>query len=403
MPSFEPFPGLRYSLSHISSLDDVVCPPYDVISPDERLALAARNPSNIVRLEMPDVADGAGEDPYVGAAQLLDSWRDGGVLHRDHTPSFYGHRMSWTEPDGTRRRTLGVIGALRLEEPGAGSGILPHEHTLPKARSDRLALLRAARANLSPIWGLSTATGLTSLLPEAAHPVESTTDEEGVTYQLWPIDDPDTVAAVAASVASAPVLIADGHHRYATALAYQAERRAATGDNGDHDLVMALVVELVDGEIAVQAIHRLLAALPDGFDLVEALAAWAELTPTGPPDATIEARMAAAGSMAVVTADGTWLARPGPAMISGAAHDLDSSRLDVALAALPAHDVHYQHGWAHSRDAVRTGAAQAAVLVRPATVAQISAIGAGGVRMPPKTTFFWPKPRTGLVVRDLID
>lgn len=401
MPDFEPFAGLRYAPSRISSLGDVVCPPYDVISPEERAALVARSPSNIVRLEMPDPSDG--RDPYAGAAELLDAWRDGGILRRDPEPCLYGHRMSWVDDTGTTRRTLGVIGALRLEAPGPGAGILPHEQTMRKAKSDRLSLLRAARANLSPIWGLSTAAGLTDLIPTARHPVESTVDDDGVTHELWPVDDPAAVAAIGAAIRSAPVLIADGHHRFETALAYQAERTEAVGGGGQHDLVMALVVELVDHEVCVQAIHRLVSGLPDGTDLLAAVEVWAELTPTGPPDATIEARMAAEGAWAVVTPDGTWLARPRPALAARAAQDLDSSRLDVVLADLPAHDVYYQHGWAICTEAVRSGRAQAAVLLRPPTVEQISAIGAGETRMPPKTTFFWPKPRTGLVVRDLVD
>ena len=135
----------------MTSLDDVVCPPYDVISESERLALEARSPSNIVRLELPQ-DDDSGVDRYERAAALLDAWRDGGILHRDGEPAFYGYRMRFTDPAGAPRQTIGVIGALGLEPPG--TGILPHEETTPKAKTDRLELLRATRANLSPIWGL---------------------------------------------------------------------------------------------------------------------------------------------------------------------------------------------------------------------------------------------------------
>jgi uncharacterized protein (DUF1015 family) len=206
---------------------------------------------------------------------------------------------------------------------------------------------------------------------------------------------------VAALVTSAPVLIADGHHRYETATAYQAERRAETGQPGAYDLVMALIVELAEDELSVQGIHRLISGLPPDVDLLDTLAAAFDITPTEPADATITTRMTESGSMGLVTADGTWLLRPRADTTSAAAHDLDSSRLEVALATLPEHQVVYQHGWDHAAAAVAQGQAQAAVLLRPVTVEQIASTGRGGEKMPPKTTFFWPKLRTGLVIRQV--
>ena len=401
VPRFEPFPGLRYSPSHIRSLDDVVCPPYDVISESQRQALEARSPSNIVRLELPqeDGRPGTG-DRYERARMLLDAWRDGGVLHRDAAACFYGYRMSYTDPAGRAASTVGVIGALGLEPPG--EGILPHEETTPKAKTDRLELLRATRANLSPIWGLSPGTGLSGHIAVPAHPLERATDEDGIVHELWPISEPERLAAIRAAVESQPVLIADGHHRFETALNYRAERAAAGAAAVDDDAVMTLVVELSDEQLTVQAIHRLMVGLPAGFDLAEALGKWFDVTPTGPVDRTILERMDDAGALAVLTPDQVWLARPRAAVSEAATHDLDSSRLDVARVDLPAHQVLYQHGWDNCAAAVAGRSASAAVLLRPATVAQIAAISRGGVRMPPKTTFFWPKPRTGMVVRELL-
>lgn len=397
MPRFEPFAGLRYAPSHIRSLDDVVCPPYDVISESQRAALVERSPSNVVRLELPE-----GPNAYVDAADLLDSWRDGGILVRDHEPALYGHRMSFRDQSGSVRSSVGVIGALGLEPPG--TGILPHEETTPKARTDRLELLRATRANLSPIWVLTPATGLAELCQVPEHPSCHAVDETGATHELWPIAEPERVRAIADLVASRPVLVADGHHRYETGLAYQAEQRSALGDGGgDHDAIMALVVELAPEQLSVQAIHRLIHGLRAGFDLLGALEPFFELTPTAPPDSTIADRMDDAGALAVLTRDGSWLARPRPDVTSAATHDLDSSRLDVALASLPDHHLVFQHGWANAAAEAAGGLVDAAVLLRPAAVAQIAAVAAGGVRMPPKTTFFAPKPRTGLVIRDLVD
>lgn len=393
MPSFAPFRGLRYSLSHVGSLDAVVCPPYDVISADDRAALAQRSPYNVVHVEVPDPAEA---DPYAVAATLLDAWRDGGVLRREAEPAFYGHRMTSVDDAGRTRRSVGVIGALGLEPPGAG--ILPHEQTVPKARTDRLALLGATGTNVSPIWALTPGTGLAALCGEPAHPAEHAT-ADGVTHELWPITDAEQVAAISAHVGAEPVLVADGHHRYETALAHQAERRATDGPGG-HDAVMALVVELDDSQLSVQAIHRVVADVEEEA-LLAALRRWFDLQATDPVDAGVLVRSEAGGGPTVVTSSGTWLARPSSEVTAAATHDLDSSRLDVALADLAA-TVSFQHGWRLATAPVASGQATAAILLRPATVDQIAAVSRGGVRMPPKTTFFWPKPRTGLVLRELL-
>lgn len=393
------------------SLDDVVCPPYDVISESDRAALVGRSPTNVVRLELPsddvdqleDQASGSADgapDRYETAARLLDAWRDGGVLHRDPVPAFYGYRMTFTDPSGERRQTVGVMGALGLEPPG--SGILPHEETTPKAKTDRLELLRATRANLSPIWGLTPSAGLSKLAEAPEHPADHASDSDRVLHELWPIIDPGRVDAIRSVVESQPVLIADGHHRFETALNYQRERGAAGVASDADAFVLALIVELSQDQLTVQAIHRLIGDLPAGFDLPSALEEWFDVTPTSPVDRTILTRMEEAGALAILTRAGAWLARPRGSVAAAATHDLDSSRLDVALAAIPHHHLAFQHGWDNCAAAVATGQVNAAVLLRPASVEQIAAIAAGGVRMPPKTTFFWPKPRTGMVIRELL-
>jgi uncharacterized protein (DUF1015 family) len=397
VPRFLPFAGLRYRQDRVR-LDDVVAPPYDVIAPEEQIALEERSPYNAVRVELP--RDEGDRNRYDRARDLLEAWQEQGILATDPVPAFYGHRMTFADESGRRRHSLGVIGALGLEPPGAGD-ILPHEHTTPKAKSDRLQLLTATATNLSPIWGLSLAAGLSSLI-EAPPNTPAATDPEGVVHELWPITDEASIEAISASVASAPVVIADGHHRYETALTYQNQRREnERGRSGRFDFVMALVVELSEDQLAVRAIHRLLTGLPPDFDFPAAFAASFDLSPTEAVDATIGGRMLAAGALALVTPEGTWLMRPKPELVS--AQDLDSSRLDVALEKLPDHHLIYQHGWDLAAAAVAKGEAQAAVLLRPASVDKIAATGRGGRRMPPKTTFFWPKPRTGLVFRSVAD
>jgi uncharacterized protein (DUF1015 family) len=391
---FLPFPGLRYDLDRVD-LGAVISPPYDVIDDAQRAELAGRDPHNAVHLDVP-AADGD-RDRYAVARELLAAWRREGVLVDDDRPSFTVYRLAYDDDAGVPRRTTGVIGALELSPPG--TDILPHEHTTPKARSDRLDLMRATRANTSAIWGLSLAKGLTGLLPTGDAPTATVDDGEGVVHSVWVVDDPATCAAIADAVAEVPVVIADGHHRYETSLAYLDERRAA-GDPGGATATLAYLVELVEDELTVRAIHRLVDGLPAGFDLVAALDPWFE--PAGPPPegVPITTAMDRAGALCAVTPGGEVLLRPRPEALADA-RDLDSARLDVALAALPPHTLRFQHGADNVRAAVANGDAQAGVLLRPATVAQIEATAHGGERMPPKTTFFHPKLKTGLVFRDV--
>lgn len=395
MPRFEPFRGLRYDTDRVS-LVDVTAPPYDVIDDRQRAELASE-PHNAVRIDLP--VDEDGQDRYDVARRLLHEWQDEGVLVTDDDPTFTVHRMIFTDEAGVERRTTGVIGALELWPPGAGE-ILPHEHTTKKAKSDRLDMLRSTRHNLSAIWGLSLARGLTDLLPTDAEPDGDWTDPDGVHHTIWTIRDADRNGRIAATVLDSPIVIADGHHRYETSLQYRDERRVMDGPGTPADLTMCYVVELVEEELTVQPIHRLLDGLPPGAEPAILLGEWFEITPTDPfgPDAV--ERLVEAGGMGLVDATGTFLLRPRTGAFADDV-DLDTVRLEQAREALPAHEIRYQHGVANVVDAVAAGDAQVAVLMRPATVPQIQAIAHGGERMPPKTTFFAPKPATGIVFRPL--
>jgi uncharacterized protein (DUF1015 family) len=396
VPRFEPFRGLRYDSAR-ADLAAVTAPPYDVIDDQQRAELAGRDPHNVVRLDLP--VDEAGVDRYEVAQRLLAEWRGEGVLRLEDEPAFYVYRMDHTDSLGRARHTTGVIGALELSRPGEG-GILPHEQTTPKAKTDRLEMLRACEANLSPIWGLSPASGLAQLCARADDLLGDWSDTEGVRHRLWRVTDAETVEAISTTVASSPVVIADGHHRFETSLAYRDERHAAGDGPGGYDLTMTLVVELADDELTVLPIHRLLAGLPDSVHLVEDLIEWFEVDEVeGPVGPEIVDEMEAEGALCLITADGAWLLLPTDAVDEATGRDLDSSRLDVALASLPEHTLTFQHGVEQVVRAVEKGDAQAGVLLRPATVGQIVEIANGGERMPPKTTFFHPKPRTGPVLR----
>jgi uncharacterized protein (DUF1015 family) len=411
MPQLLPFAGLRPGLAVVGSVDVVICPPYDIITEEQRVSLLARSPYNVVRVELPN-------GQYGEAARLLEGWQMSRALVREDRPALYGYRMSYVAPNGEPRHTLGVMGALVLEPPGRG--ILPHENTTPKAKSDRLELIRATHANTSPIWCLSSETGLADALGpvpagknEGGQGITSARDDDGTLHEIWPVTGPATHHAVAKVVAASPLLVADGHHRYETALAYQAERRAgasggergergekgAGGTKAGYDAVLTLVVELSEQQLQVMAIHRVVSALPAGFDLVGALGASFELKPTTAEGPKLLAEMAHEGALALVTASGCWLATPRAAG-AAAGYELDSSRIDAALAGLPPHKLAYEHDIAQALMAIRKGEANGAVFCRPATVSQIARTAHGGDRMPPKTTFFWPKPRTGMVMRD---
>ncbi|MGI8758817.1 MAG: DUF1015 family protein [Acidimicrobiales bacterium] len=398
MPRFEPFAGLRYR--EPSDLGALTAPPYDVIDERQRAALASRSPYNAVRLELP--VGGDGEDPYQSAARLLQEWRGDGVLVDDDGPSFYLYRMGYRDEQGRARQTSGVIGALELSVPGEGD-VLPHEHTTPKAKSDRLALLEATQCNLSPIWGLSLAKGLGALAEPVGPPLARCTDELGAHHRLWRVTAPAALEAVASLVGSAPVVIADGHHRYETALAHRDRRREHDGGApGPHDLVMALVVELAEDELSVQPIHRLLRELPADLDVVEALAPWFEAEAAPGDEEPLPVLMDHAGALGLALPDGTsWLLAPRAGAFPDEIPDLDSSRLDVARAGLPAHEVTFQHGASTVLRQVKGYQGRAGVLLRPATVAQITATAERRDRMPPKTTYFHPKLRTGMVFRSI--
>jgi uncharacterized protein (DUF1015 family) len=392
---FQPFTGIRYALDAVD-LARVICPPYDVIDPAQREVLAARDAHNAVLIDLP--ADDGERSRYDVARDLLAAWQADGVLVTEGVPTFTVHRMSYVDDAGMPRHTTGVIGALELTPPG--TDILPHEHTTPKAKSDRLDLLRHCRANTSAIWGLSLAKGLTDLLPVDTEPTAVIDAGDGVVHTVWVVDDPNVCAGVAVAVAADPVVIADGHHRYETSLAYRAEREAADGDPGPAAATLAYVVELVEDELTVRAIHRLVHGLPPGTDLVAALDPWFEAIGPPPPGVAVTQAMQQSGALCAVTPDGEVLLRPRPDALADT-RDLDSARLDVALASLPDHGVQFQHGVDNVRDAVARGDGQFGVLLRPATVAQIEATAHGGERMPPKTTFFHPKLPTGLVFRAL--
>lgn len=405
MALFQPIRGIRYDLDRVE-LADVVAPPYDVVDDEARARLQARSPYNAVFVELGRA--GADDDRYDRATRHFDEWLAEGILRTDDEPGYYVYRMGWRDDAGRAHQTTGVVGALELSDPDEGR-VLPHERTLGKPKGDRLRLLRACRANLSPVWALSLAEGLSDLCQVTGPPVGRATDEEGVHHRLWRITQPGVVAAITDTAGSAPAVIADGHHRYETALAYRQERRAATGAAaGDFDQVLALLVELTEDQLRVQPIHRLLSGLPDDYDLMAALRPFFDVEPVevppGPEQTVttwLTGLMAAEGALALVDGERTWLLRHRDAR--RAADEPDAMALDAALATFPEHQLDFHQSAGTVMEMVAAGKAQAGALVRPVAVRHIEAAARARHRMPPKTTFFAPKPRTGMVFRRLHD
>ncbi|CAN5655977.1 DUF1015 domain-containing protein [soil metagenome] len=412
MPRFEPFAGLRYRMS--TDLDPVTAPPYDVIDEPERAELAARSPYNAVRLELPADEDAEdGEDRYQAAARVLARWLEIGMIMADDPASFYLYRMGYHDEAGRARQTTGVIGALGLERLDGEGDVLPHEHTTARAKSDRLQLLEATKCNLSPIWCLSLAQGLSAMVEPLGPPFARATDTDGVHHRLWRVNSPAIVDTLAEVVASAPLIIADGHHRYETALAYQDQRAAAGAGPGAHDLIMALVVELAEDEVSVRPIHRLITGLPTDLDVLDALSPWFKAEDVGNGvgggDESLAETMDRFGALGLALPDGSLRLLhpradafpPFPPFPPDDLLDLDASRADHARAQLPAHEVAYRHDGDDLVRRVTGSPGSAGLLLRPATVDQIAGAARQGVRMPPKTTYFHPKPRTGMVFRSI--
>ena len=394
MPRFEPFQALRYRSN--SELHAVCSPPYDVLSDADRLALATQHQNNIVHIDMPVSASG---NAYEHAASILQQWIIDGVMVRDETTTFTLYRMRFTDSTGKPRNVVGVIGALEVVDEGAGV-VLPHERTTPKAKTDRLELTRATDANLSPVWGLSLAVGLSALLTEPAELLGELTDDLGVVHSVERVTNTNRIAQISAAIAAHPVVIADGHHRYAISRTYRNETRERTNSTSTGaELTMTYINELIDEQLSVAAIHRLYEGLTYK-ELAAALSPFFTFTDADPVGPTTLSQMNERGSLCLVAKAGRthWLTPIAERFTS--VRNLDSAYLEHALSSVQ-HEVRYQHGVTEVQHELQTSDATAAILIRPVSVAEIQRTANEGLLMPPKSTFFSPKLRTGFVLREM--
>ena len=387
MPRVAPFRGLRYDPSIAGPLAQLTAPPYDVISAPRRDRYLDSSPFNVVHL---DLAEGS-TDPaapsnrYARAGALLASWESAGVLRLAPAPVYYAYEVSWPTGELAAGSFRGVFVALTLEP--WGGGVIPHEHTMPGPVADRLELLRATRTHLSPIYG--TVAGpcqpLADLLEVtcAQAPLEDLVDEEGVTHRLWELPDG---APIDRWLAAEELLIADGHHRYTTALAYRDERHGIDGP-GSWDAILTLVVDTGTQDVPVLPYHRV---------QIAGTAATAD-----EPEADL------AGVLRRVRDDDLVIGviargpqgRPayGLRTLHGAPPAVRALHDELLDRHAPGDALRFTHSAWDADEAVRSGEAVAAYILPPSTPDHILAAIERGDRLPRKSTFFWPKPRTGLI------
>ncbi len=421
MAEIQPLRALHYNLSRTGGLQDVVAPPYDVIDAEQRAALAARSPYNVVALDLPE--SGPDGDPYAHAAALLRAWRADGILVRDKAPALWPLEQDYVGPDGRARTRHGFLARVRVEPYGPGR-IRPHERTHPGPKQDRLDLTRATRTNLSPIFSLfSDPSGAAWDAVRAATsqaPWSRITDADGTVNRLWRVSDTDAIERAAAAVSGAELLIADGHHRYETARVYADE----IGGEGAHRYVLMCLVALQDSGLTVFPTHRLVrgltparrealtAAIARDFQVTD-LSNREALTPTPSEHVAI-------GYFDAVCRQPQMLALKTPEIAAAALPDRSPAyrRLDTAVLealilrnALGLTDEQIDHldGLGYARDdrqalaLVDGGHYDVAFFMAPMPIAAVQAVTAAGEILPPKSTYFFPKVPTGLVFSELVD
>ena len=421
--AIEPFRGLRYD-PRVVNPDDVIAPPYDVVTDEDVRALRGHSPYNIAHVETP----GVGEAAYRDAAEALRRWQAAGVLCRDETPAYYAYEQRFSLHGATHVRRC-FFARLRLHEPDEGI-VRPHEATMSGPVEDRLNLLRATRTNVSPIFAMfeDTARQAQAVLEDAdrREPAFEATEENGDRHRLWVVDGPEVTRALTDALAASNVTIADGHHRYRTALTY---RREDTSEAAQW--VLAGMVPVDDPGLLVLPNHRLvkadavpadfLARLSELYDIV-ALApepwggaavrrTWEEASKAG-GGTTFGVLGIEPGRLHVLTARSAEdVDRAMPQHWSPALRALDvtiltqtvlAPRLGIDQVALVAGErVAFTEEVEEAWRQVEAGRYRLAFLINPVRVAQIIAVADAGEVMPQKATFFYPKLRTGMVLNPL--
>jgi uncharacterized protein (DUF1015 family) len=431
MPDVMAFRGVRYDVARVGTLSDVVAPPYDVIDPALQDRLYRASEYNVIRLELnrEEPGDAEAHARYARAARFLRDWLRQGILRQEDHAALYLYEQTF-EVEGTTHARRGFLGRVRLESFGQGK-IYPHEQTLSGPKADRLALYHATGFNLSPIFGLypdadgavlrTIESGLRDRTPLVA------TDHLGVENRLWVVEDQQAHAAVRGLMAARPVFIADGHHRYETGLRYREDRARAgelSGDDDPANFCLMMLVGMNDPGLLILPTHRLISGFPGltAEALAERLTPHFEVTISGEGEAGCRGTwhaMAEAGEQDLLgfgtVSDGRWLLarlRSDEAMDRLAPEHSPEWRslgvsvlhvlvLDSLLKGLGTPASRYVHLLREVLDDIAAHGCDLACLVPPARMEHVEAIASGLETMPPKSTYFYPKLLTGLVLNPL--
>jgi uncharacterized protein (DUF1015 family) len=433
MADIRAFRAFRYDLGQVGPLGDVIAPPYDVIDPPLQDALYARSPYNVTRLILNKEQPGDDEraNRYTRAANFLRDWQRNGVLTQDSARSLYVYHQDF-EAEGRRHTRRGFLARVRLEPFGKGR-VYAHEETLSGPKADRLKLFHATQMNLSPVFGLypdedKAVQGLLDRAVGRSLPLEAT-DHLGVVSRLWSVSDQHVVSQVTGLMGSKPVFIADGHHRYETGLRYLEDRRAAgevANDEAAPNFILMMLVSMSDPGLLILPTHRLVSGLPGltGEKLRELLGSQFTVEEVGRGDkgaADAWELIQADGSQDLLgfgtTADGIWHTARNRDRVWMAALAADHSPAWRSLAVSILHVVVLDHlvpralhaqpqcRYVHLLREVTEASAgrqcDLAVLVPPATMRHVEETAGNLEKMPPKSTYFYPKLLSGLVFNPL--
>jgi len=428
MADIHPFRALRYDLQRVSA-SQVVTQPYDKITPAMQERYYAASPHNLVRIILGrrEPADNAANNVYTRAAAYGRQWRAGGILRQDSDPSIYVYSQTFTAPSGSKFERRGFIALGRLEDYSA-KVVFRHEQTLSKPKADRLDLLRATRTHYEQLFLLYEDSGeIDSLLAPApnAGPAIDVADEYGVTHRVWQISDPGIIASVQKKMRDKKLVIADGHHRYETALNFRNECRAAASaaskPEAPYEFVMMTLVNMNDPGLLVLPTHRVVHSL-NSFSVDEFRKSSSQLFAVEDIDpaldgahatALLRERGRAGTALLAVTASRAFLLHSPKAAgaqffagLSSRQQALDVVQLHKCLLEgvlkLSEESIRDQHNLSYLREApealdqVRKRAANIAFLMNPCPVAQVRDIALAGEVMPQKSTDFYPKLLSGL-------
>jgi len=434
MADVNPFRGLRYDLGQVGSLSDVTAPPYDVISPKQQTELYELHPCNVIRLILnrDEPGDSDPEARYKRAAMFLKHWQSERILIPEHEDALYVYHQEF-DWEGRHYVRQGFMARVRIEEFAKGK-IFPHEQTLAGPKADRLALTKACKMNLSPVFGLyPDPTGeVNADLAQAvigATPLEAT-DHLGVLHRMWPVTNVGVINAVRRQLHDAPVFIADGHHRYETANTYRnwlKEQGQYRGDSDPSNFVLMMLVGMSDPGLAILPTHRLVSDLPAlaSGELANAISSHLAVESMGTGDEAAQKtwlRIERDGGQNVfgfgTASDGGWLfarvtdASPMQTLApdqSDAWRELGVSLLhklvidDLLKRRFPQSEptFKYVHLLNETTQALAAKSCQLACLVPPARIEHVESIASKFEKMPPKSTYFYPKLLSGLVFNPL--